>query len=246
MSLFSGLILFGSVISLMSLFYCWFIYTLLIINLSKKQENIKFYQPISIIIPCYNEPYNLLKRCVNSCIEVNGEHEVILVNNNSTEESCLKAIDEFKKNPNVRIFNEVRQGKRFAHSKGLSKAKYDLVLFVDSDTIISKNSLIELSKAFWDKEVGAVTGQIRLSNKKENLITRSLDAMFWTSCNIFRRATTSANFMQVIPGAMGCYRKEYLLKLEKEYLNQTFLGRPCSISDDRWMTIESKQDLEKR
>jgi cellulose synthase/poly-beta-1,6-N-acetylglucosamine synthase-like glycosyltransferase len=43
--------------------------------------------------------------------------------------------------------------------------------------------------------------------------------------------------MQVIPGALAAYRKEYLNMLEEEYLNQKFWGSPCTISDDRFLTL---------
>ena len=52
--------------------------------------------------------------------------------------------------------------------------------------------------------------------------------------------------MSVIAGALGCYRKNLLLRLEKDYLNQKFLGKSCSISDDRYLTQRIQTRFKKK
>lgn len=230
------------IISILSIFYIIFIYFLLLTE-DKPNYNRDYYKPVSVIIPCYNEDFNYLISCVRSIFLAEGDKQIILVNNNSNNPETLSAIEHIEREyKDVLIINESRQGKRYAHSRGLSVAKYDLIMFVDSDTLINKESIKELAIPFQDDKVGGVTGQMILANKNENFLTKSINAMFWTSCNIFRRASASAGFMQVIPGAMGMYKKKYLLKLKKDYLNQTFLGNPVQISDDRWtcMRIQTR------
>jgi hyaluronan synthase len=240
-------LLFKVLVMTISLSYLWLVYFLLFYSLLKKTKyDLNYRKPVSVVIPCYNEPYENLKNCVDSIIKAKGEKQIILVNNNSKMPSCLEAIEEYKKNPNVEVYNEKRQGKRFGHSKGLSKAKHEIVVFVDSDTIIDENAIIELVIPFQDERIGGVTGQIRVSNRKDNLITRSIDAMFWGASNIYRRASTGIGFMQVMPGALSAYRKENLLKLEDMYLNQKFLGSPCAISDDRFLTMRIQTRLNKK
>ena len=70
--------------------------------------------------------------------------------------------------------------------------------------------------------------------------------MFWTSNNLFRKATSGIGYMGVIAGALGAYRKDLLLKLEKDYLNQKFLGRPCAISDDIFITMRIQTRFNKK
>ena len=217
-----------------------------LILLSPRRNYKEVYSPFTVIIPCYNEEYDYLKKCVDSIVNAEGDKQIILVDNNSNLDGALKAIEEYKKNGGVLVLEEKRQGKRFAHSKGLQYAKCDIVVFVDSDTIVLKNSLLELIKPMQDKKIGAVCGNIRIKNKDDNLLTKSLNAMYWNSFEYYRRAVSSIGFLYVCSGALACYRKEFLLALEDEYLNQTFMGRRCSISDDTFMTVRIQSRFGKK
>ncbi|MEK6883139.1 MAG: glycosyltransferase [Nanoarchaeota archaeon] len=213
----------------------------------KPRRKFKDYnKPFSVIIPCYNEESRYLLDCVNSIIKAEGNKQIILVNNNSNKEETLNAINEIKRNKNVLVLNEKRQGKRFAHSKGLKYAKHELVVFVDSDTIVLKESFLELIKPFQDKSIGGVCGNIKIANVKDNFFVKCLDSMYWNSFESHRKSTSNLGFLYVCSGALSCYRKDSLLKLEDKYLNQTFMGRPCSISDDAFMTVRVQSQLGKK
>ncbi|MDP3640357.1 MAG: glycosyltransferase [Nanoarchaeota archaeon] len=218
----------------LSTIYLMFIYSLI---LARKEINYKpYYQPVSVIVPCYNEDQKYLKECIGSILNAEGEKQIILVNNNSNKLETLEAIKELKKNSEVLVLSEGRQGKRFAHSRGLKAAKHELVVFVDSDTFIHKKAILEIIKPFQNPNIGAVASQVKLANREANFLTKCLSAMFWTSSNVLRKATSGMGMMQVIAGAMSCYRKNLLLALEPDYLSQTFCNRPCAISDDRYLT----------
>lgn len=236
----------GWIITIISFIYLWWVYCFIIFGERVKFNTLVKY-PVSIIVPIYNEPEESLKPCIDSLLASKRDFdELILVNNNSNLESCLKCLKDYKKNKKIKIVNETRQGKRFAHSKGLSIAKHDLIVFCDSDTVFDKDAIKELTIPMQDRKIGGVTGSIGLLNKDENIITKSIDAMFYSSSKVFRRASSRMGFMQVMSGAISCYRKEDLMKLEKYYLSQKFLGRPCNISDDRFLTIRIQTLLGKK
>ena len=194
---------------------------------------------VSVIIPTYNEKYDDLKKCLMSVVNAKGIKEIILVDNNNTSEEIVNGLNILREEFSglVNFVFEKKQGKRYAHAKGLSVAKYDIVVFIDSDTVIHNDSLLEIQRPFFDDKIGGVSGQVKLLNKNDSWFTKSIDAMFWSSNNIFRRYSGVNGFMQVSPGALSAYRKKLLLLLEKGYLTQTFMGRKCSISDDRYLTM---------
>ena len=227
------------IFSLILISYVWWIYFLLLTKKEVKYPENN--EAVSIVIPCYNENKKVLLRCVESIIRAKGEKEIILINNNSNKEETLKAFEIISvAYPNVKIIEEKRQGKRFAHEAGIKKASNNIIVFVDSDTIIDENALIEIKKPFFDEKVGGVAGKVLLYNKNDNLITKAINAMFWTSSSIFRQASGNIGFMQVSAGALSAYRKNVLLKLLPYYLNQKFLGRPVGISDDRFLTMRTQ------
>lgn len=230
------ILLFVNFITIITVIYCWFINLLLFSKILRKDNYKEYYKPVSIIIPCYNEDPTLLKECVESCINSDGKHQIILINNNSSNADCLKMIDFFRKDRQILVLDEKKQGKRFAHSKGLKYAKYDIIVFIDSDTIVKNDSILNLIKPLQNKNIGACCGHIQIKNDKR-FFTKCLDTMYWNSFEFYRYATSSLGYLYVCSGALAAYRKDLLLKLESEYLNQKFFGRPCSISDDTFMTV---------
>lgn len=233
------------IFSLVILVYFVYVYSLVLGRDYHKYK--EFNEKFAVIIPCYNEEGKFLKKCVDSVFRANGNKEVILVNNNSNKQETLEAIKELKKKyPSLIVVFEKRQGKRFAHSGGMKKTKSEFVVFIDSDTIVTKNSLNELVKPFQRKDIGAVCGNIRLANKNQNIITKSLNAMYWNSFEFYRRATTGIGYINVCSGALCAYRKSDVKKLEKEYLNQQFMGQRCDISDDTFLSIKIQTDFNQK
>lgn len=227
----------------LSLSYLWFIYYNLYFSRRQIFEN--YSEPVSIIVPIYNEPAGSLISCIESLIKSKREEdELILVDNNSTLKECIDTLKRYSKI--LPVYLEKRQGKRYAHSCGLKHATNEIVVFCDSDTVFDKNAITQLVKPFQDKTVGGVTGEMQLTNYNHNIITRSIDAMFWTASNIFRKSTANIGLMQVMPGAISAYRKEDLLKLEYDYLNQKFFGRLCNISDDRYICMRIQTRFNRR
>lgn len=236
--------IFFLIYSIIILSYFGLLYSLILI---KKSNNFKDYdKPFTVIIPCYNESYDYLKESVNSIIKARGRKQIILVDNNSNNKDTLKAISEYLNNSDILVLRERRQGKRFAHSKGLEYTKHGIIVFVDSDTVVLENSFLELIKPFQDKKVGGVSGNILIKNRDDNYLTRGLNAMYWNSFEYRRRATSSLGFLDVCSGALCAYRKKFLLKLEEEYLNQTFMGSQCSISDDTFLTVRIQSRFGKK
>jgi len=226
----------GLIVSIVSLAYITYVYALW---LSQEKKDYGYYtEPFSVVIPSYNEGKEELIKCVESCILAYGKKQVILVDNNNPKDSeCYKTMQLLdKRYPSLRLIRETRQGKRFAHAKGLEYVDTEICIFIDSDTIIEEKAFIELIKPFNNPNIGASAGQVTLANKNTNFLTKCISAMFWTSCNIFRKSSANAGFMVVIAGAISAYRTDLLRKLEYDYTHQTFLGKPCAISDDRYLT----------
>src|SRR3989338_10404316 len=98
-------------LSFFTIFYIWLVYVLIISSKMPKYDK-NFRQPVSVIIPCYNEDPVYLKRCIESILNCNGEKQVILVNNNSNKLETIQALNELKSNRKILIITEKRQGKR--------------------------------------------------------------------------------------------------------------------------------------
>lgn len=91
---------------------------------------------ISIILPVYNVD-KYLERCLSSIKPyIDAGHQLIIVNDGSTDESQI-IIDAFcKKNQNVIWIQQVNQGPSVARNNGMGYVTGDYIWFVDSDDYI--------------------------------------------------------------------------------------------------------------
>ncbi|MDR0680863.1 MAG: glycosyltransferase [Dysgonamonadaceae bacterium] len=105
---------------------------------------------LSIIICTYNRDkylYNALKNIAENDFPYTS-YEIILINNNSTdntETECRHFRADF---PNVdfRYFIEPKQGLSHARNRGIKEARGDLYIFLDDDSFVKKNYLMNLEK----------------------------------------------------------------------------------------------------
>jgi glycosyltransferase involved in cell wall biosynthesis len=103
---------------------------------------------VSIIIPCYNEENNLKKGVLNEVADflksVDFRWEVIIANDESTDNS-LNMIQDFTKNhTNFRVIDLPHGGKPSAVWGGIKAAKYPYVLFTDMDQSTPLKEILKL------------------------------------------------------------------------------------------------------
>lgn len=110
---------------------------------------------LSIVIPIYNVRDYIVK-CVESCICTDHleEYEIILVNDETPDDS-IELLQTFIQNySNIRLINRKNGGLSAARNSGLRESRGEYVWFVDGDDYISNNAislvLEELSKRSCD------------------------------------------------------------------------------------------------
>ncbi len=109
---------------------------------------------ISIIVCTYNRDKYLYGAL--QCIATNGfsadSYEIILVNNNSTddtEKECIRFQSDY---PEVkfRYFLETAQGLSFARNRGIKESRGEILLFLDDDSFVQKDYLVNLVRNLED------------------------------------------------------------------------------------------------
>ncbi len=129
------------------------------------------------------------------------------------------------------------KGKRHALYRGFNIGKGDIFVTVDSDSIVKTDTLKNLVSPFVKNEkCGAVAGNIRVLNKAKALLPKMLDVSFVLSFEFVRSAESSLNSVLCTPGALAAYRSSAVFKCLPEWINQTFMGQPSDIGEDRAMT----------
>lgn len=109
------------------------------------------------------------------------------------------------------------------------------VITTDSDTILDENAIMELVYPLRHEDVGAVAGQISVWNT-DSLMTFIIALRYWFSFNLERGCQSFWRTVLCIAGPMGCYKASILKEVKEKWLNQKFLGQPCTYGDDRHLT----------
>lgn len=95
----------------------------------------------SVIIPVYNvEAY--LKKCLDSVVKQTFmDYEVIVVDDESTDNSGQIAEEYAKKDARIRVIHQKNKRQGGARNTGIENAKGEYLIFVDSDDYVSEHLL---------------------------------------------------------------------------------------------------------
>lgn len=162
---------------------------------------------VSVIIPCHNCA-NFIDRAVSSVMaQTCSDSEIILVNNNSTDNS-LRILNYYQnKYPNhISVYNEYKRGAPAARNCGLKQAKGDWVQFLDADDELLEGKISRQLQLAIDSEVDVVAGSCLLKyigHPKTYDIFRYVDDNVWRGLITSNLGITSSNL----------WRKSFLLKV---------------------------------
>ena len=195
----------------------------------------------TVIVPAYNEGkqvWDTLKSLANSNYP---EHKLQLLSiddgsKDDTWDWMLKAKEEL--GDRLEILQQPKnQGKRHALYRGFNIGTGDIYVTVDSDSIVTEDTLRNLVSPFVkDENCGAVAGNIRVLNNKKEMLPKMLDVSFVLSFEFVRSAESNLNSVLCTPGALAAYRSTAVHECLPQWINQTFMGQPSDIGEDRAMT----------
>ena len=192
-----------------------------------------------VIIPAYNEGRNVYDT-VRSVIECDYPPEklhVIVVDDGSRDDTrkwIERAAADF---PRVRgIFKIRNAGKKHALSDAIRSSNAEIIVTIDSDCVIEKNTITNIVKPFVDKKTGAVAGNIRVSNLQDGVIPQMMDTVLAFCYEFIRSSQSRFGTVMCAAGALSAFRREALLPLLDRWLGQRFLGAPTTIGEDRALT----------
>ena len=89
---------------------------------------------------------------------------------------------------------------------------------------------------FRDPRVGAVAGKVAVHNRDRGWIPRMLHVRFMLSFDFQRSAQSMYRTVYCCPGALAGYRASVVHEVQEAWLDQRFLGAPCTYGEDRALT----------
>lgn len=121
---------------------------------------------LSVVIPAYNEEYNLRTGVLDSVYDYLKEQkyswEILFVDDGSTDATAKIASDFAKKTKNFTVLKELHRGKGGTVIAGILKAKGGIILFTDADQatpIDQLEKILPKFKAGYDVVIGSRHGR---------------------------------------------------------------------------------------
>jgi cellulose synthase/poly-beta-1,6-N-acetylglucosamine synthase-like glycosyltransferase len=182
--------------------------------------------PVTIIVPAYNEE-KTVGLTIDSLIESDySNKEVIIVDDGSIDQTYAIASKYKRRFPNGRfsLLRKQNGGKSSAINYALRFAKGEIIIVIDSDSIVERNAIKEIVKNFENPDVVGVAGYVKVLNTS-NILTKCTALEVVIAFNIVGRAFSLFGSIIIIPGALGAFRKNEILKrgmYEKDTLTEDF------------------------
>lgn len=168
--------------------------------------------PVTVIIAARNEERNIGTTIhYISKQDYEGEMQVIVVDNGSTDETVARAKKagvELKLN--IRVLLEEETGKFHALNRGISETNSGFVLTLDADTLLHKSAIrhIVARMVSSPEDVCAVAGTILARNSRENLLTKMQEWDYFLGIAAIKRLQGLYQGTLVAQGAFSLYKTE--------------------------------------
>ncbi|MBS9461106.1 glycosyltransferase family 2 protein [Flagellimonas sp. 389] len=195
----------------------------------------------TVIVPAYNEGkqvWDTLMSLAKS--DFPKEKLQLLAIDDGSQDDTWHWIQEAKKELGdcLAIYKQPKnKGKRHALYRGFNEGTGEIFVTVDSDSVVDEDTLRNLVSPFiTNEQCGAVAGNIRVLNNERALLPKMLDVSFVLSFEFVRSAESSLNSVLCTPGALAAYRSKAVFACLPDWINQTFMGQPSDIGEDRAMT----------
>jgi hyaluronan synthase len=211
-----------------------------------KQVLAMFYKPyqsnpgeydttLAIVTPVYNEDPQVFAQALKSW-EANNPDEIIAVID-ETDKACVKAFEDFSQDSaRAKLIITPKPGKRPALADGIRAAKSEIVALVDSDTIWAPGIREQVLAPFGDPKIGGV-GTRQNAIDSQSVWQKMTDILWDTRYHVETPSLSRwAHAVTCLSGRTAVYRREILLPLLDQMVNETFWGKRVISGEDKCLT----------
>lgn len=188
---------------------------------------------LSIIVPAYNVE-NYLKKCISSLLKQDvDDYEIIILNDCSTDKT-LEIAKSFDDQKITIIDKKINSGLSDTRNIGMTLAKGEYIMFVDSDDSISENCLGKIADFINEKKPDIVYLNYNLIKNGQSTKIKHFSA----DCNKIYEAHDFfkgelSNRLLPIAACFAVYKKSFIvendLKFQVGYLHEDELWTPLCL-----------------
>ena len=202
---------------------------------------------VVVSVPAYNEDPELLQACLESLLVQTRRPQRVYVVDDGTDKVDLAEYEVIEKwlrsaaeDAGVEVVwrRQANAGKRHAQGACIADSpNADIVVTVDSDSILDRHAIEQILLPFADLSVNSVGGVVLTANNTRNLLTRMTDLWFVCGQLVDRSALSTMGSVLVNSGSLAAYRAHILRANLHGYLNERFFGRAVQFGDDSMLPL---------
>jgi len=195
---------------------------------------------MTVVIPAYNEG-PMVAHAIDSVATAYYDPtrlEIVVVDDGSTDDTWQHIQHAVARHGNRVRAVRLRQnsGKRAALAAGFRLATGEILVTVDSDSVVDPRALLALAGPFRSARVGVVAGKVQVYNRAAGIIPRMLHVRFTLAFDFLRAYQSTFGTVYCSPGALSAYRACAVMRVLDSWLKQRFLGADVTTGEDRALT----------
>ncbi|MBL7699544.1 MAG: glycosyltransferase family 2 protein [Chitinophagaceae bacterium] len=194
-------------LSLGILLYTYVGYALILLILTSVKKWIKSttlpdtikYEAVTLVVAAYNEE-NFIEEKINNCLSLDypgDKIKFIFVTDGSTDNTTA-IIKKFSSIFN--LHNDERRGKVAAVNRAMNMVDTPYVIFSDANTLLNRNSILEMMKHYSDEKVGGVAGEKKVIPGNANNSVGKGEGLYWRYESFLKKLDSR---MYSVVGAAG-------------------------------------------
>jgi len=192
----------------------------------------------TVVIPAYNEGPGVLLtlRSILRSDYPADRFQIVAIDDGSDDDTwswLARAADESPGRIEA-LRLPVSRGKRRALWEGFHRSRGEILVTVDSDSILDPRALRRrVARFVTDPRTGAVAGNVRVWNCSRGILPRMLDVGSPYGFEFMPAGQGAVRTVLCAPGALSAHRRSVVLRCLSQWQSQTFRGTGVHIGEDR-------------
>jgi len=232
------------IISGAGVFYTYIGYPLFLIfaaKFFKRPVNKKYITPdVTIFMVVYNEDL-VVRAKIKNCLNLNYPEDklTIVFASDGSIDKTNEIISEYVKEGIIHYDYEIRSGKMAVINKTMPKLKGEIIVFSDARELFNKNAIKELVANFNDESIGAVSGELILTERKKAVAGKSI-RLYWEYEKRLRKREGEILSCVGATGAIYAIRRELFKPLPDDTILDD-VGIPFKIIEQGYRVIFDRE-----
>jgi hyaluronan synthase len=193
--------------------------------------------PVSLVVPVFREGPAAFEAALRSWIAERPAEIVVVIDHGDA--GCIEVFRRLAAAGGpvtLELIVTAEPGKRPALARGIRQARHEIVALVDSDTIWEHGVIAAATAPFADRRVAGVGTRQNVHEPRalwERMADVVLDQRFQDEMPFLARMGAH---LTCLSGRTALYRRQVLLPLLPQLIEEWFLGERCFSGDDKRLT----------